>query len=137
MRQVLVDTNVLVSFLTDRDPQQQERSSVLFAAAAEGRHELVLHQSVLTEMVFVLRHYYAIEPAAVNTTLAGLLALPGVVARDEIAWPLVLDLWPKELGSFGDACVAAAAQRCRCDAVATFDRRFAGWLRRNQPDPYW
>ncbi len=36
MKRVVVDTNVLISFLTDRNAEQQAQASELFEAAAEG-----------------------------------------------------------------------------------------------------
>lgn len=51
MKRVVLDTNVLVSFLTDRNAEQQEQASALFEAASSGKTELVLHQIVITELV--------------------------------------------------------------------------------------
>ena len=53
MSRVLVDTNVLISFLTDRDLRQQEQAAKLFSRG-RSTDVLLLHQAVLTEMVFVL-----------------------------------------------------------------------------------
>jgi predicted nucleic acid-binding protein len=44
VKEILVDTNVLVSFLTDRNQEQQEKASVLFEGAADRRHRIVLHR---------------------------------------------------------------------------------------------
>lgn len=42
MKRIVVDTNVLVSFLTDRDAEQQEMAAALFEAAAHGEVQIVL-----------------------------------------------------------------------------------------------
>ena len=44
VKRVVLDTNVLVSFLTDRDAEQQEQAAALFETAAQGEAELILHQ---------------------------------------------------------------------------------------------
>ncbi len=54
MMRILLDTNVLVSFLTDRDAAQQEVAAGLFAQAAQNRARIILPQITATEMVFVL-----------------------------------------------------------------------------------
>lgn len=41
MRQILLDTNVLVSYLTDRDPEQQKKAEALFEQAAAGTLALI------------------------------------------------------------------------------------------------
>ncbi|HVT57017.1 MAG TPA: type II toxin-antitoxin system VapC family toxin [Thermoanaerobaculia bacterium] len=130
MRRVLVDTNVLISFVSDRDELQQKRAARLFAVAAAGEMELILHQAVITEFVFVLSNLYGIEIREVAAVLGELLDLPGTSAVYEISWPLVLDLWPGEIPGFADAILATVALQGRYDAVATFDSKLARALRR-------
>jgi predicted nucleic acid-binding protein len=137
MSKVLVDTNVLVSFLTDRDASQQEQAANLFAAAANGEPTLVLHQVVITELVYVLANVYGLAAAEVAATVGDLLALPGVATIDDLAWPVVLDLWPDELPGFSDAILSAVAQVGRFEVVATFDLKLRRALRRRGLRSYW
>ena len=127
---MLVDTNVLISFLTDREPEQQALANELFEAAALGRLSVVLHQAVLSESVYALRSLYRLEDALIRSHLQKLLALPGVSPHDELAWPLLLDLWPDSLGDFADAALAAVALQQRSFRIATFDRKFLRGLRK-------
>lgn len=128
MSRVLVDTNVLVSFLTDRNPGQQERAAALFQRAAEGETALVLPQVVLTELVYVLGNLYGVAADAVAAIVRDLLDAPGVTTLDELPWPALLELWPKIVATFADAALVAIAQRNRL-AVATFDRKLVKRLR--------
>lgn len=129
MRRVLVDTNVLISFVSDRDKLQQEKADRLFAMAAASEVELILHQTVITEFVFVLSNLYGVKAAEVAAMLAELLALPGTVAAYETSWPLVLDLWPGEIPGFADAIMTSVALQGHYDAVATFDLKLAHALK--------
>lgn len=135
MRRVLIDTNVLVSFLTDRDAEQQERAARLLEDAATGRHALLLHQTVLAELVYVLRNLYSVADAEVAEILRDLLALPGVEPVDELSWHDVLERWPGTYPDFADACLASVARRHGISAVATFDRTFARRLSRDGLKP--
>jgi predicted nucleic acid-binding protein len=130
MKRVLVDTNVLISFVSDRNELQQTRANRLFAAAAAGKVELILHHAVITELVFVLSNLYGIETQEIAAVLGDLLALPGTVAVHETSWPLVLDLWPGAIPGFADAILTAVALQGRYAAVATFDSKLARALRR-------
>lgn len=129
MTRVLVDTNVLVSHLVDRDPAQQRRAVELLRQAADGAIEAVLPQIVTSELVFVLTNFYRQPPGVVADILRDLLTLPGVGSLDELDWQTLLALWPERIPSFADAAVAAVAKRHRL-AVATFDRAFVKRLRR-------
>ena len=130
MKRVVVDTNVLISFLTDRDSRQQARAARLFEAAAAGDVQLILHQLVATELIYVLRAVYAVDAGEVAATLHDLLALPGVTPTDELPWPAVFALWPRKVEGFVDAALVAVTRAGQHDALATFDGRFLRQLSR-------
>lgn len=121
MTRVLLDTNVIISFLTDRDKKQQALAARLLEQGADGEVELLLHQVVAVEVVYVLRNRYGVEAAAVAQVLRELLTMPGVTTVDAIPWGALLDLWPATVSGLADAVLAAVCRAERCDAVATFD----------------
>ena len=137
MKSVLLDTNVLLSFLSDRDLDQQEKAAHLFAAAANREMRIDLHQIVVTEAVYVLTNSYEQSADAVSDVIGSLLALPGVVSVDLAPWRRVLGAWPRPFRDFADAMLAAFAKETRVDAVATFDRRFASSLKRQGIESVW
>src|SRR5215475_7473906 len=95
MKTILVDANVLVSFLTDRNQEQQEKASTLFLAARERQHSLVLLPISISETIYVLRNLYKIDPREIADSMRQLLGLPGVVSTGDISWNLVFTLWPE------------------------------------------
>ena len=92
MKRVAVDTNVLVSFLTDRDPSQQALAAELLETAAALEAEIMLHQVVVTEMVYVLRNLYRVPKPEIRLTLEDLIATPGLKIVDHLPWSRVLGL---------------------------------------------
>jgi predicted nucleic acid-binding protein len=134
---ILVDTNVLVSFLKDRQESQRTQAKALLEAAVAGDHVIVLHTVVLVELAFVLTHLYAQDPADVSHAMADLLAMPGVIVATEVAWGEVLTRWPSEVPSFADAILAAVASAGRYEAVATFDVKLRRKLAKQGTPSYW
>jgi predicted nucleic acid-binding protein len=137
MKQILVDSNVLISFLTDRNARQSERAAALLQEAAAQEYRLVLHSMSIVEMVYVLTQLYHEDPQNVAEDVADLLAMPAVISTDEVVWSEVLDRWPHTIPALGDAILAAADGAGHFDAVATFDRDLAKKLARQGSTLFW
>jgi predicted nucleic acid-binding protein len=137
MKKILVDANVLVSFLTNRNEDQRKRASALFKGAVAREHTLVLHSMVIVEMIYVLTQLYNEDPKEVARDVTELLAMPGVMATEELSWSGVLERWPDVISSLGDAILAAVASEGRYDAVATFDAPLRKKLVKQGSVSYW
>jgi predicted nucleic acid-binding protein len=136
MNRILIDTNVVISFLTDRNLRQQEQAARLFEDASAGRQELVLHQMVVTEVVYVLRNLYKRTVEETAATIRDLTGLPGIVVLDKMPWPDLFDLWPLEIASYADAALVAVARSYRHDYLATFDQGLRNRLKAPGVRPY-
>lgn len=134
---IVLDTNALVSFLTDRSPQQQALVAELISATAEGKHQLLLPQVVLSEMVYVLQNLYNVSAGETAAILTDLLALAGAEPVHEIAWSEVLALWPAAIPTFADALVVATSRKVRADAIATFDGKLRRRMKVLEVKSYW
>jgi predicted nucleic acid-binding protein len=137
MTSVVVDTNVFVSFLTDRDEVQQAQAEELLQAAARRELDLVVHQQVLTELIYVLLNLYGQTRESISEVVRDLLALPGVRTIDALEWSRVLDLWPDHFPDFTDAALTATCRSGRHDFIATLDETFNRRLVRLELESYW
>ena len=137
MISIVPDTNVLLSFLTDRDATQQAMASDLIRAAADRELVLALHQQVITEMVYVLLNRYHQSREQAAQIVGDLLALPGVSAVDSLEWSRVLALWPQPFRDLTAAVLAVVCRAGRHDAVATFDERFKKLLEGQGLHSHW
>jgi predicted nucleic acid-binding protein len=126
---VVVDTNALISAVTDRDPRQRARAEALLRSAAAGEIRVVIPQCVLFELLFVLENVYQQTTATVHRIIVDLVAMPGVTIVDDIDLSLWLTLWPSQIGGPIDAVVGAVALKMKA-SVATFDARLARRLAR-------
>ena len=84
MARLLLDTNVLIRFLTRDHPTHSPRSRNLFARAAAGEFTLVLTDLALAETAWVLQSFYLLdraEIAAIESAARGCDEKPSTWAR--------------------------------------------------------
>lgn len=129
MREYLVDTNCLVSFITDRNPRQQAVIAKYFENAADLEITLCVIGPVISELVYVLNKIYRVEPEAIARSLRALIETPGIELIDGYHASSILELWPRSIADFGDAVLAAAAREAKY-TLLTFDRPLAKALRK-------
>ena len=130
MKTYVIDTNALISFVTDRNLAQQETVAPLFAAAARSKCALVCHQFVLTEFVFVMDKVYGCNKETINNMLRDFIAMPGVEIKQETDFALLLSLWPAKIADFGDALVAVTGKTTKRAIIVTFDEKFKTSLKK-------
>jgi predicted nucleic acid-binding protein len=137
LRRVVVDTNVFVSVLTDRDPRQDAVAKALFLSAERGEIVAVLPQFVIFEIAHVLRNLYKVPPEELASLIRDTIELPGVIVIDHCPWSLVLERWPEPFSSVADASIVAVAMANRFDAVATFDQKLITRMKSLGVASYW
>lgn len=127
MSALLLDTNCLLSYVTDRDLAQQALVNEYFQDAASFRCELSIINSVAMEFVFVLKKIYKQEQQEIAYLPTKLHGLPGVTMVSEAPWSMAVSLWPTPFRDYGDAVLAATASHHRL-SVITFDQHFRASL---------
>ncbi len=130
MRAIVLDTNCLISFVSDRNPAQQEKVAVLFNKARGLRLLLVCHHHVVSEFVYVLTSIYGVSAKKVRQMVAELVAMPGVTYTSDVDMRMLLSLWPEKIPDYGDAVLAAYCKKTKGTRVATFDKKFRRALAR-------
>ena len=130
MKKYLIDTNALISFVTDRNPAQQEIVAPLFEAASRLKCTLVCHQFVLTEFVFVMDKVYGAPKETINSMLRDFITMPGVEVCQQTDFSAVLSIWPSKIPDFGDALIAATGKTMKGGIIVTFDVKFKSALKK-------
>lgn len=119
---IAVDTNVIVRFLTQDEPDQYQKSVHLFST-----QDIFLTDTVILETEWVLRYAYAYESAQIILAFRKLCGLPNIHLRD--ADVIAFTLAGYEAGlDFADAL--HLAQAGQCEGMITFDQRFINRARR-------
>jgi len=121
---VLIDTNFLLSAITDRDATQRETTQKLFTSEALHRASIQIPQFILFEATFVLTSNYRQSEERVALMLGDLVAMAGVEIVHELPVDLWLQLWPTKVPGQVDSALAALSLANNWP-VATFDQDFA------------
>ena len=116
-----VDTNVLARFFVDDvdDPQAAKQRPAAVAALSQRSFVSV---TVLLELEWVMRGFYALPARDTSRVLRALASIEHITLEDRDAVLVALDAFDKGL-DFADALHIARSSRA--SGFATFDRRLA------------
>ena len=123
MNALLLDTNVLIRFVTGEPPDQAEEAAGLFTAAENGKVRLNVLPMVLAEAVFVLTGFYEQPRSKVAEVLAHLIACPGFHSTEQEPMLRALKLFGSGNLDFVD-CYLAATSIVNGLTVISFDKDF-------------
>lgn len=120
-----LDTNVLVRYLTQDDPDQAARASRLIEGhctrQTPGRVALV----VLCELVWVLRGAYRYEKGLVAEVLAQILATAELQVEGADIADRALSAYRTGSADFSDYVIVHANSMADCEVTYSFDRKLA------------
>ena len=121
---IALDTNVLVRFLVQDDPEQAQLATKVIDQLTDDMRGFVSRE-VLIELVWVLERAYRLGRSEIATTLDGLLSAIelDIEGSDEVA--PALELYRNDGFGFADLMIAAAARRAGAAELVTFDRKAA------------
>ncbi|MDP2854891.1 MAG: PIN domain-containing protein [Smithellaceae bacterium] len=125
MRRYVIDTNALISFVTDRNMEQQQKIAPLFEAAAHVKAVIFCHQYILTEFIYALDRIYHVPKDEIGRMIKDFIEMPGIEVVQEVDFNIILSWWPDPIPDFGDALIAAVGKTRRESMVVTFDQKFA------------
>ncbi|AFM11598.1 PIN domain-containing protein [Turneriella parva] len=128
MKSYVIDTNCILSYVTDRNTQQQAIMQPYFEQCSNGTVQFFILESVKVEMVYVLDRVYRVPKPTIGQLLRDLFSSPGInyaVNTDETE---EFAFWPDKVKDYGDAVLAHYAKKSQLP-VMTFDRDFAGQLK--------
>jgi predicted nucleic acid-binding protein len=126
MTTTFVDTNVFVRFLTNDDPEKQQRSAALFTRVEQGELQLTTPASTIAEVVYVLhsRRLYNRSRSEVVQMLMPLVKLSGLRLHRRDILMKALTIFNSTRLSFGDAMIVAAMFDQPDHVLYSFDHGF-------------
>lgn len=117
------DTNVLVRFLMQDDPEQGAAQAAL--AQLSPAEPGFLCREVLVELVWVLERAYRLPRGEIARALDGLFEARELVIEASVHVAVATDRYRRGGAGFADQMVALAGQGAGCRGSLTFDRKSA------------
>lgn len=121
-----LDTNVLLRFFTQEDPEQARIATALILAAEEQGERLHVSTIALCELVWVLRSAYRIRRDGIISTIESLLSSSTFEIQDRDLVRRALDTYKIGKADFADYLIGWQDRRAGCSETLTFDGGLKG-----------
>lgn len=119
----IIDTSVLLRFLTSNSIEKKEKFKRLIKDAEKEKSILFIPLMVVIELVYVLEKIYKLPKDEVREKVESLEALSVVEIESEEVILEALRIYIEEGLKFGDAMILAKSRTSGIKPVYTFDKK--------------
>ena len=120
---VVVDTNLLVRYLTEDDPAKAMAVDALLKKASRGKIKILLPSVVAAELVWVLECFYRMSREEISELVFAILNTPGVDVQDGAVISAAIRLYSLTNIDFVDAWIIEFAKAKGVTRIHTFDTK--------------
>ena len=120
-----IDTNVLVRYLTDDEPEMVDRAERVLERECTPERPGCINIVVLCEVAWVLRRRYRFAREEIAAAVEALLRAPLLAVEHANLAELALKDYRMGKADFTDSLIGLINRRWGCEATATFDRKAA------------
>ena len=117
-----LDTNVLVRYLTQDDPDQAAQATRILEEELTGDDPGFIGLVVLVETIWVLRRLYKASPEEIRETVNDLLGSRSILIENRHVVARAVATSEKNASDFADSIIAASALDVGCRKIVSFDR---------------
>jgi len=122
-KSVVIDTNLLVRYLTEDDPQKANAVHVLLNRAGKGELRILIPLIVVAELVWVLESSYRMIADEIAKLVEAILNTPGIDVQDKGMIKAALSLYRTKEIDLIDAWIIQFAKVKGARKIYTFDKK--------------
>lgn len=122
-RRVVIDTNLLVRYLTDDDHVKGRAVDALLSRAGSGELKILIPSIVIAELIWVLESSYRMGSHEIAELVEAVLNTPGVDVSDRSIVKSALNRYRAKKIDMIDAWIIEFAREAGARAIYTFDKR--------------
>ncbi len=120
----LLDTNVLIRFLTSNKTQRFRGVYTLFESLEHGELRVELKLIVLFQVVFVLKSFYSVPRKDIATGMLDILEYKGIIVKEQRIVRRTIELWHDGKLDIVDCYLIACLEGDRQNILYSYDRDF-------------
>ena len=120
----LLDTNILIRFLTSDKTQKFRGVYTLFESLEQGNLRVELKLSVLFQVVFVLKSFYSVPREDIATGMIYILEYKGIVVNEKKIVRRMMELWHDSKSDIVDCYLIACLEGDKQNILYSYDRDF-------------
>jgi len=130
MNKLIIDTNAVLSYLTDRNPDQQ--LIVLKIVNEIDKNDGILYcpSDVLSELVYVSKSVYNFTEEEIKTQILSLFAIPQIEIVSQMNIQSILEIWGNPVSGYLDSVIASISLSNQNIPILTFDKKFRTSLKK-------
>jgi len=120
---VVIDTNLLVRYLTDDEPQKAKAVDTLLNRASKGELKILIPSVVVAELVWVLESFYKLAAPEITELVQSILNTPGVDIQDKWIIKAALKIYRSKEIDLVDAWIIEFTKARGAKKIYTFDKK--------------
>ena len=121
---VLLDTNVIVRFLTGNEEVKYQNLLFFFDSLEKGERHVELKLIVLFQVIFVLKSFYKIPKEKIVHGLLMLLKYKGIAIKEKKTVCRALELWSDKNVEIVDCYLIACLENDSQNLLYSYDHDF-------------
>jgi predicted nucleic-acid-binding protein len=122
-KDVVIDTNLLVRYLTDDEPQKAKVVDILLNSARKGEIRILIPSIVIAELVWVLESFYEMTADDIAGLVEAILNTPGIDTQDKSLIEAALKLYRSKKIDLIDGWIIEFAKVKGAKTIYTFDKK--------------
>ena len=120
----LLDTNVLIRFLTADKSLKYRKSYSFFKALEQGETRVELKLIILFQSVFVLKSFYKVPKEQIADGMMDLIEYKGITIKEKTIVRRTLELWRDNNIEIVDCYLVACSEGDTQNLLYSYDRDF-------------
>lgn len=122
-KKAVIDTNLLVRYLTEDDPQKAKAVDNLLNKAEKNEIRIFIPSIVIAELVWVLESFYKMDADPIAELVEAVLNTPGVEVTEKSIIASSLKLYRTKSRDFIDTWISEFARDRGIKYIYTFDKK--------------